>query len=184
MYVKFTSKVPFAIKIFAGGVNTITGKANHETISEMPDLSLGCNHYGRPKQDYAVAPNQPWIHSLIKAKVTTHQFLAHRVGSQAGYVAQVGHTDAVVCMQFEITPRKNIPGVVYIGVETLSGKRIETDAYLSHTVFELEAKIARIATKEGIETKQQCLYLRGQKLAEECTCFICRLLVDLWASWC
>lgn len=66
---------PFAIKIAAGKVNALTGEAWTEPLSE-----------GGQKQDYMVAPKQPWIDGFCIAPGVVRQFVSMPQG--AGYTAE------------------------------------------------------------------------------------------------
>ncbi len=64
---------PFAVKIAAGKVNAVTGKAWQDGLAKRP-------------QDYVVLPGQPWLDGFCVAKGVVRQFVAMPLG--AGYTAE------------------------------------------------------------------------------------------------
>jgi hypothetical protein len=70
---------PFAVKIAAGKINAVTGKAWSNELQARP-------------QDYAVVPGQPWIDGFAVEKGVIRQFVAMPLGS--GYSAEEQLTGA------------------------------------------------------------------------------------------
>jgi hypothetical protein len=64
---------PFAIKVAAGKVDTVTGKAWSQKLHQHP-------------QDYLVAPEQPWLDGYSVERGVIRQFVAMPLG--AGYTAE------------------------------------------------------------------------------------------------
>jgi hypothetical protein len=73
MWIRFSCDYPFAIKIAAGKINAVTGKAWSEKLNRRP-------------QDYVVTPGQPWLDGFCVEKGIIRQFVAMPLG--AGYTAE------------------------------------------------------------------------------------------------
>ncbi|MFC1678682.1 hypothetical protein ACFL2T_00480 [Elusimicrobiota bacterium] len=73
MWINFSSRYPFAIKIATGKVNAVTGDAWTDGLHVGP-------------QDYVVAPDQPWLDGYVVEKGVIRQFVAMPLG--AGYSAE------------------------------------------------------------------------------------------------
>ena len=67
MWISFTSKWPFAIKIASGKVNAVSGK---EWINELKTTSRD------DEQDYIIIPSQPWLDGFNVSKGVIRQFVA------------------------------------------------------------------------------------------------------------
>lgn len=68
MWVSFNSGgYPFAVKVAAGKINAVTGKAWTNELAAKP-------------QDYVVAPEQPWLDGFCVAKGRIRQFVAMPLG--------------------------------------------------------------------------------------------------------
>jgi len=85
---------PFAIKIAAGKINAVSGKK----------WSKGLHR--RPRQDYVVAPDQPWLDGYCVEEGVIRQFVAMPMG--AGYTAEEQITGKAEHggLQLEVFPMK------------------------------------------------------------------------------
>ena len=72
MWLRFTSNKQFAIRIYIGGVNAITGEP---MIPNMATLLKRQNGIGK-KQDYVVVPEQPWLDGIATSPGVVKQFVA------------------------------------------------------------------------------------------------------------
>jgi len=77
MWLRFTSNKQFAIRIYIGGVNAITGEP---MIPNMATLLKRQNGIGK-KQDYVVVPEQPWLDGIATSPGVVKQFVAVPYGS-------------------------------------------------------------------------------------------------------
>jgi hypothetical protein len=77
MWLRFTSTKQFAIRIYVGGVNGITGEP---MIPNMATLLKRQNGVER-KQDYVVVPGQPWLDGIATGPGQVKQFIAVPYGS-------------------------------------------------------------------------------------------------------
>jgi hypothetical protein len=77
MSIHFKASAPFAIKVYVGGINAISGANASETLEET---------YRRmavlPYQDYMVAPEQKWLDGGAVSPGLVRQFVAMPVNSQ------------------------------------------------------------------------------------------------------
>ncbi len=73
MWINFHGQYPFALKVSAGKINAVTGKAFETELRRHP-------------QDYLVVPNQPWLDGYCVEKGVIRQFVAMPLGS--GYSAE------------------------------------------------------------------------------------------------
>jgi hypothetical protein len=76
---RMSSDYPFAVKVAAGKVNAVTGKAWENGLNRRP-------------QDYLVVPRQPWLDGFCIKKGVIRQFVAMPLG--AGYTAEEQLTGA------------------------------------------------------------------------------------------
>jgi len=73
MWINFAGDYPMAIKIAAGKINAVTGKAWNNDLHESP-------------QDYVVIPEQPWLDGYNVSDDMIRQFIAMPLGE--GYTAE------------------------------------------------------------------------------------------------
>jgi len=93
MWIKFVSQNPYAIKLFVGGVNAVSGR---------PLLSP---HQHKPVQDYVIVPDQKWIDGIAVKPGVVRQFVAMPTGSGYSVEVQVTGKEEFAGMLFSVTPR-------------------------------------------------------------------------------
>lgn len=81
----------FAIRIYSGGINTISGKAHSECTCQQ--------------QDYYVVPLQKTIHGFYATNEEVKQFVAMPLGGSYSVESQLTGTDSLGGIQFQIAPR-------------------------------------------------------------------------------
>ncbi len=103
MWISLKSKVPFAVQIFVGGVNAVSGDptGDNEAIM-MRRLSL--MEKKKSVQDYVVTPEQLWLDGIATGNERVRQFVAMPLGSGYSVEAQVTGQDLHGGLQFHITP--------------------------------------------------------------------------------
>ena len=103
MWISFKSGQPFAIQIFVGGVNAVSGDpaGDNEAIM-MRRLSL--MEEKKTIQDYVVTSKQLWLDGIATDNERVRQFVAMPLGSGYSVEAQVTGQDLVGGLQFHITP--------------------------------------------------------------------------------
>ncbi|CUS10525.1 unnamed protein product [Tuber aestivum] len=80
----------YAIKVFVGGVNAISGEA--------------WNSSTKKKQDYIVVPPQPWLDGIATGPGVVKQFVAMPLGSGYSIEQQVTGKEDIGGIQMEISP--------------------------------------------------------------------------------
>jgi len=160
MWIKFKSKRPFAIKIYAGGVNAVSGEPLHENLATMVRRKLMLSE-GKSVQDYIVSRSQLWLDGIATTDGNVKQFVATPVGVFYSVEAQVAGTDAVAGLQFEIMPAKR--KFMDIHVKSLTGKTITLSVEPTMTI---ELVKSLILDKEGIPEDVQRLVHQGKQLED------------------
>lgn len=104
MWIKFKSSRAFAIKIFVGGVNAVSGEPQHEDESWQRRL-LEKYKSGKCIQDYVVSPQQPWLDGIADENGTVRQFVAMPLGSGYSVEAQITGEEMKGGIQIQVTPQ-------------------------------------------------------------------------------
>jgi hypothetical protein len=109
MWMAFRANRPFALKIYVGGVNAVSGfpMVENEKTREKRARML---KEGKQIQDYVVTPDQPWLDGIVSEDGKIRQFVAQPKGSGFSVEAQVTGEEKVGGIQIEIIPiNKNFP---------------------------------------------------------------------------
>jgi hypothetical protein len=103
MWINFSASQPFAIKLYVGGVNAISGVP----INETPEAMIKRLQVSeKVKQDYIVLPEQPWLDGIASEDGRIRQFVAMPKGSGYSVEVQVTGEEKIGGLQLEITPAK------------------------------------------------------------------------------
>ncbi|KAG1845170.1 hypothetical protein F4604DRAFT_1819630 [Suillus subluteus] len=100
MWLQFNSKKKFAIRIYVGGVNGITGEP---MIPNMATLLKRQNGVEK-KQDYIIVPEQPWVDGIATGPGIVKQFVAVPYGSGYSIEYQITGSEKTGGIQFEVIP--------------------------------------------------------------------------------
>ncbi|KAG1724617.1 ubiquitin family-domain-containing protein [Suillus lakei] len=100
MWLQFNSNKKFAIRIYVGGVNGITGEP---MIPNMTTLLKRQNGVEK-KQDYIVVPPQPWLDGIATGPGMVKQFVAVPYGSGYSIEYQITGSETTGGIQFEVIP--------------------------------------------------------------------------------
>ncbi|KAL2752824.1 hypothetical protein ACRALDRAFT_1083413 [Sodiomyces alcalophilus JCM 7366] len=109
MWIEFSADMPFAVKLFVGGVNAISGFPAMET-DRTREKRRRILARGKSVQDYVVLPEQPWLDGIVSHNGRVRQFVAQPQGSGFSVEAQVYGEDYAGGIQMEIVPpARNTP---------------------------------------------------------------------------
>ncbi|EON69991.1 hypothetical protein W97_09257 [Coniosporium apollinis CBS 100218] len=93
MWISFEAKSKFAIRVFVGGINAVSGRPWN-----APPRTTDA------KQDYIVAPPQEWLDGIAVSKDTVKQFVAMPIGTGYSIEKQLTGKEDIGGLQLEITP--------------------------------------------------------------------------------
>ncbi|PGH10221.1 hypothetical protein AJ79_05476 [Helicocarpus griseus UAMH5409] len=114
MWIRFKSDRQFAVKIYVGGVNVVSGEPAMENV-ETKLRRQKLHSEEESLQDYIVTPWQAWIDGLTTAPGMARQFVVATGGQ--GFAAQSQITGEAVVgeLQFEVTKGGTPMSVTYLG---------------------------------------------------------------------
>jgi ubiquitin len=180
MWIRFHASERFAIKIYVGGVNAVSGEPSTDTEqTRARRYKLLSEH--KSIQDYVVTPNQLWLDGIASQDGTVRQFVAMPLGSGYTVEAQITGADLVGGLQVEVVPAKEsppIPRTLYrnpiiakppgtphftIEVHSLTGKAMAFSVSKLHTIDEVKSLIQ---DEDGIPPDQQRLVYAGRQLED------------------
>ncbi|KAI1112423.1 hypothetical protein F5Y14DRAFT_272517 [Nemania sp. NC0429] len=161
MWIDFAAERPFMIKIYAGGVNVVSGKHGAGTAS-TPRAN---------GQDYVVVPGQRWLDGFAVAPGVVRQFVAMPMGAGYSVEAQLTGEEVVGGLLFEITPSmpaKLNPGdfmldVVKVDVAARTQETIRVPCSLTDTIDRVKNKIEELT--ELLQDEMRLL-LSGKQLED------------------
>lgn len=178
MWINFKATHPFSIKVYAGGVNAISGEPARETqVTMMRRLQLMQDK--KNIQDYVVAPKQLWLDGIATGDGRVRQFVAMPLGKGYTVEAQSTGEEVIGGLQFEITPSKAPPADInasrrlcpmpegtewfQITVRNLFGEEFKLDVSLLHKVEHIKDAIEEA---EGIAPVEQRLIYGGRQMED------------------
>ena len=175
MWINFSSESRFAIRIYLGGINAVSGESENENVAtNLRRLKLVSQN--KSIQDYIVTPDQLWLDGIASDSGRVRQFVAMPLGSGYSFEAQITGDDVVGGLQFEITPAvrpilskkfyhsNNDSPLGTLFVKTLTGKIIELQQ-LSTNMLVDDLKLA-IHDVEGIPPSQQRFIGHGKQIED------------------
>ena len=170
MWIRFQSASQFAIKIYLGGVNAVSGEPMIENVAtQLRRQKLKAE--GKSIQDYVVTPNQIWLDGIASAAGVVRQFVAMPMGSGYSVEAQVTGQDLVGGLQFELTPKalvlsrstRETTKHIQIFVNSFRGKTITLEVAETASIAEVKIEVQKA---EGILPDQQKLGWSGKVLED------------------
>jgi len=122
LWINFGAWNNYAIKIYAGGVNVVSGEAADET-DEIRKRRLERVKKKESIQDFVIAPDQCWIDGIATEPGKVRQFVAMPMGAGYSIESQVKGEEVTGGLQFEITriKRKRPPPTMTIFVKLYNG---------------------------------------------------------------
>ncbi|KAI1419500.1 hypothetical protein F5Y12DRAFT_777565 [Xylaria sp. FL1777] len=171
MWIDFTADSPFMIKVYAGGVNVVSGEHNLET-TETKTRRLALASKEENIQDYVVVPDQPWLDGFAVSPGVIRQFVAMPLGTGYSVEMQLTGQETIGGLQFEITPSIPKKQPAYgctpsrdfsVTVVTLTGGINHIQCSRTDTIDSLKESIQDL---EGIPTDEQRLIFNGKQLED------------------
>ncbi|EMC98655.1 hypothetical protein BAUCODRAFT_103027 [Baudoinia panamericana UAMH 10762] len=180
MWINFKSRDPFAVKIYVGGVNAISGEPARETAETMM-RRLKLMESKKCVQDYLVAPDQLWLDGAAAKDGAVRQFVAMPLGSGYSVEAQVTGEEVIGGLQIEVVPSRagpmlsmpkplgqrygaHVPGESFpISVKTLVGQELPLEVMPTTTVNDTKYMIQDM---DGIPPDQQRLIFSGKQMED------------------
>jgi len=166
MWISFRSEKQYAIKVYVGAVNVVSGEPAVETAATTLRRRQKLSQ-GQSIQDYMVVPNQRWLDGVATAVGQVRQFVAMPMGSGHSVEAQITGEEVVGGIQFEITPlnesQPRAPDSI-VFVRTLTGRTIVVPVALSWTARDVKAAIVRKDPDLGPDLYDLRLIWAGQQL--------------------
>ena len=171
MWIRFKSKEAFAIKIYVGGINAISGEPYRENIATAFRRAQISQDNERTLQDYVVTPNQLWLDGIAPEPGKVRQFTAVPLNSGYSVEAQLLGSDILGGVQIEVTATKKfsleqLKSSMQIIVNKAGGETFTVACNVHDTIYQLKIEIA---VREGTPAEQQSLIFNGKRLADDFT---------------
>jgi hypothetical protein len=110
MWVGFSARMPFALKMYVGGVNAVSGFPMRENEKTREKRKKVLEEGKGTVQDYMVVPAQPWLDGIVSEDGKIRQFVAKPKGSGFSVEVQVTGEESVGGIQIEVVPmRREVP---------------------------------------------------------------------------
>jgi len=111
MWICFESSDKFAVKVYIGGVNAVSGEPSLETEqTKLRRYKLLSEK--KTIQDYIVTPDQMWLDGVASTDGAVRQFVAVPLHSGYTVEAQITGDDLIGGLQLEVVPVKETCSIV------------------------------------------------------------------------
>lgn len=157
MWIRFKSEKRYAVKIYVGGVNAVSGEPDEENAATKLRRRAKLAR-GETIQDYVVVPDQKWLDGIATSVGQVRQFVAMPMGSGYSVEAQVTGKEVAGGIQIEITPQREEPKEK-VFIKNPIGAVFEIPVDLSKSVADLRAAVYRSnAWVQGSNGKCRLIY--------------------------
>lgn len=167
MWINFKAKNRFIIKVYAGGINAVSGEPAAETMATNFARAQALRKGDKSLQDYMVVPEQYWLDGISVEPGKVRQFVAMPFGSGFSVEAQITGREAVGGIQFEVTPTKAFctkqTGKMCLFVTTPDRKTITIRCEGEETIGGVKSKIE---AKTAIPKHEQRLVYGSKQLGD------------------
>lgn len=184
MWINFKAGQPFAIKVYVGGVNAISGEPYHENHNTQARRKV-LKRNAHSIQDYLVVPSQYWLDGVATGEGVVRQFVAMLYGEGYSVEAQITGEEVYGGIQFEVTPAirfeeqlaqlPQYPDSIQVHVKTLTGATRIINTHATESVHILKR---RIEDQEGISVSHMRLIFAGKQLEDGNTLLYASIRID------
>jgi hypothetical protein len=166
MFIQFASTSPFAIKIYSGGVNVISGESKHPRAQEnsATETDFTTKH---STQDHMVTPAQNWVNGIASKDGKVQQFVAASDAYGYSVEAQLTNGETYSGLQFEVIPVRELGErlmpvpTTHVFVKMVDGQTVTLAVSKRHTVDDVKFLIQQHCS---IPSEQMRLICEGKDL--------------------
>ncbi|KAG9022713.1 hypothetical protein FRB95_014284 [Tulasnella sp. JGI-2019a] len=115
---------PVAVRVFAGGINGLSGQVDLATDGERPAKRRKTEL--ETAQDYVVVPGQLWLDGFVSSDHEVKQFVAKPLNKHETVESQITGSDKLGGMQLELTPSFKTDFAVVTGADYRHLDRFDT----------------------------------------------------------
>ena len=105
MWINFEAGRPFAVKVFVGGVNAVSGESSRNNMASVLRRNNQLSK-GGAIQDYIMPPHHAGLDGVVVQDSQVRQFVATPMGSGYSVEAQLTGDDSIGGLQFEVVSLK------------------------------------------------------------------------------
>ncbi|KAH8656161.1 hypothetical protein BGZ60DRAFT_435262 [Tricladium varicosporioides] len=167
MWIRFKSERPYAVKIYTGAVNAISGEPIIETAATRLRRQAS-KVQNKSIQDYLILPDQKWLDGICTSPGKVRQFVAMPIGSGYSVEAQVTGEDTTGGLQFEITPEAETIDIQVIAVVNATYLEFRFTLPSSTTVDAVKLRIQKDSKFQPEDIRKYNLVFDGEPLEDNC----------------
>ncbi|KAG8886320.1 hypothetical protein FRB98_001305 [Tulasnella sp. 332] len=175
LWMSFSGSWPTAIRVFAGGVNGLSGQVDLAGGDEKPEKKQ--KNGSESTQDYVVVPGQPWLDGFVSSDHEVRQFVAKPLNTGETVESQITSSDTLGGMQIELTPAFDLDFSVSTSQDSRQLNPLDTPVSADLVIGQKVALEGKSTTRKYVE----CLTLRDliTILGQSFSCDLSTLVMDL-----